>query len=163
MYKSTLPFISRTALSPPPSGALMALCPYLRRWSSLCHWCCVGIRNVLDLALLAVLFQRSSLVNLPQFNPATRGVTYVPLGESQFHLSSALSGQSFVIFQASSNSSCGDGQVLVVAVIQRYVSKSLPRCGAQCPPLRQTKDLQGGRRTATTYVRPEAFHANAIL
>ena len=43
-------------------------------------------------------------------------VTHVPLGESQLHLSSSLSCQSLVVFQASADDSCGDRQVFVVAV-----------------------------------------------
>lgn len=57
--------------------------------------------------------------------------THVPLGHSQLHLSSSLSCQSLVILQASSNDSCGDRQVFVVAD-EAFVSRGSYR-GIDCP------------------------------
>lgn len=80
--------------------------------------------------------------------------TYVPLGESQLHFSSSLCCQSLFILQASSNDSCGDREVFVVAVGWRILVKVL---NGMCSIERRGNWLGG------TYVRPDAFHANAIV
>jgi hypothetical protein len=41
---------------------------------------------------------------------------YLPLGESQIHLASALGSNSLVLLQASADNAGGDGQVAVVAI-----------------------------------------------
>jgi hypothetical protein len=41
---------------------------------------------------------------------------YLPLGESQVHLASALGSDSLILLQASADNAGGDGQVAVVAI-----------------------------------------------
>jgi hypothetical protein len=90
-------------------------------------------------------------------SPKGRKRTHVPLGKSQLRLSSSLSLQSLLLLQASSNDSCGDREVLVVTVwgvlsVQLFAMAHLLNCSADW-----------ARRRIGTYVRPAAFHANAIV
>ena len=68
--------------------------------------------------------------------------TDLPLGEPQLRLASSLSLQSFVFFERSSHNAGCDGEVAVVAGAgQNSTFMSL----------------------GISYVRPDAFHANAIV
>jgi hypothetical protein len=64
----------------------------------------------------SVKFHRQ-LNGVERFN----GHTHCPFGESQFHFPSSFGCQSLIIFQASSDDSCGDREVFVVA-IEKLVS-----------------------------------------
>lgn len=46
------------------------------------------------------------------------GITHLPLGKSEVHLSSALGSQSLVFLERAADNTGGDGQVTVVAVIR---------------------------------------------
>lgn len=47
---------------------------------------------------------------------------YIPLGESQLHLASALGNDSLVLLQASADNAGGDAQVAVVAVGEKMLA-----------------------------------------
>ncbi len=61
-------------------------------------------------------YKHATVSKVQLMYPHSKDGTHVPLGKSQFHLPSSLSCQSLIILQASSNDSCCDREVLVVAV-----------------------------------------------
>ena len=82
------------------------------------------------------------------------GITHLPLGKSQVHLSSALGSQSLVLLERAADNTGGDGQVTVVAVIQSNNQSSgldvssvvsevgVSRRGQRCSP--ETSGFPGG-------------------
>lgn len=56
--------------------------------------------------------------------PRSHSEAYLPLGESQLHLSTALSGEPLVVLQASAHDAAGDGEVAVVAAAARFQSSA---------------------------------------
>ena len=92
------------------------------------HGSIVGAGKVLDFTLLAVLLRYKSLATrahhlFTQHPQEKTPKTYLPLGETKFHLSTALSSNSSLVVEASADSAGRDGQVSVVAIHTKGVSR----------------------------------------
>jgi hypothetical protein len=106
-----------------------------------------GVAQLLDFALLAVLRARQSpaLCPIVRLSPPPWLSTHLPLGEPELALAPALGDDALVLLQRAAHDARCDCDVAVVAV---------QTCQLRVP---------GGTKAPSTYVRPAAFHANAIV
>ncbi len=121
----------------------------------------VGLGQVLDFALLAVLYSRTSRPSAPSVpvrpnvsHPDLLRPTYRPLREPQVLLAPALGRNSLVLLQAAAHDAGSDGEVAVVAAKRRGLA--LASCPFCLSPLGPSQLLPLVRRPIVPRLRPRS-------
>jgi hypothetical protein len=113
--------------------------------ASACAWSAAAFKSLLSPCLPFCPSISPCSVPSPTQSLSLIVVTHLPLGETELALASSLSSNALVLLQRAAHDARCDGDVAVVAV---------QKCQLR---------ILGAVKATATYVRPAAFHANAIV